>query len=531
MATIEELIAAKRAKGGPAVDPQVIASMPPVAGGGTRYTLAALNEEAAAVAAAPEGTRNDTLNMAAFRLGRYVGSGQLDGQTVADALTQAALAAGLGEAEIASTLRSGGLAGAARPKDVPEPWEPTQPPPTTVITPGVATTTTAQAEAETGTGTGAAGSDSGAGQERPSKEEQYARWRAGQVALQAEQLRISAEARDVVTLEKDQAAWSFPHHLPTLADELALPDEDTEYLIQDVLPVDANVLLTAQYKTGKTTMVLNLLRALADRTPFLGSLAVNLDPGTRVTYLNYEVGEGMIRRWFRAQGLAHPENVSLLNVRGHSLPVLRPHPRHQLVTYLKGTGARVLVVDPYARAFVGSGTDENDNMQAGAFLDAWDQIKEEAGIREMVMVTHTGRATDPSGRTRARGATRVDDWADVRWALTRDPERDTDRYLSASGRDVEWPDHLLTYDPLTRHLTATDGDRAQARRNRVEDAVVDVVLHNPGITSKALQAMVRERVESASQDVILGAVADARAHLRISVQAGPRGAKTYWANR
>lgn len=526
MASIEELIAAKRAKGGPTVDPQVIASMPPVAGGGTRYTLAALNEEAAAVAAAPEGTRNDTLNMAAFRLGRYVGSGQLDGQTVTDALTRAALDAGLGEAEIASTLRSGGLAGAARPKDAPEPWEPTQAPPTTVLTPDTLATPQAEAEA----GTVAAGSDSDAGQEQPSKEEQYAQWRARQVALQAEQLRISAEARDIVALEKDQAAWSFPEHLPTLADELALPDEDTEYLIQDVFPVDANVLLTAQYKTGKTTMVLNLLRALADRTAFLGSLAVNLEPGTRVTYLNYEVGEGMIRKWFRTQGLTHPENVSLLNVRGHSLPVLRDHPRRQLVDYLKDTGARVLVVDPYARAFVGSGTDENDNMQAGAFLDTWDQIKEEAGIREMLMVTHTGRATDPSGRTRARGATRVDDWADVRWALTRDPERDTDRYLSASGRDVEWPEHLLTYDPLTRHLTATDGDRVQVRRNRVEDAVVDVVRANPGITSKALEALVRDKVEEGvSATAFKAAVADARAHLLISSQPGARGSKTYWA--
>ena len=192
MASIEELIAAKRAKGGPTVDPQVIASMPPVAGGGTRYTLAALNEEAAAVAAAPEGTRNDTLNMAAFRLGRYVGSGQLDGQTVTDALTRAALAAGLGEAEIASTLRSGGLAGAAHPKDAPEPWEPTQAPPTTVLTPDTLATPQAEGDSDT------TGENDGQGL---SREEQYAQWRARQVVLQAEQLRISAEARDIVALE------------------------------------------------------------------------------------------------------------------------------------------------------------------------------------------------------------------------------------------------------------------------------------------------------------------------------------------
>lgn len=525
MASIEELIAAKRAKGGPTVDPQVIASMPPVAGGGTRYTLAALNEEAEAVAAAPEGTRNDTLNMAAFRLGRYVGSGQLDGQTVTDALTRAALAAGLGEAEIASTLRSGGLAGAARPKDAPEPWEPTQAPPTTVLTPDTLATPQAEAEA----GTVAAGSDSDAGQEQPSKEEQYAQWRAGQVALQAEQLRISAEARDIVSTERYLKTWRAPESLPSLADELALPDEEVAWRITDLLPVDANALLAAQYKTGKTTMVLNLLRSMADGDAFLSALKVER-PGGRVAYFNYEVSRGQMRRWMRLQGIRRPERIALLNLRGQQLPLVQPDVHKWVVEWLKANEATFWVVDPYARAFVGSGDSENDNMQAATFLDLLDQIKEEAGVRELVLVTHTGRSTDPSGRTRARGATRIDDWADERWLLTRDPDHDEDRYLEATGRDVNWPQHLLSFNPDTGHLSAGNTDRTQVRRSRLEDLVVDLVRQHPGIAARPLQEMVRERAGGASRQAIETAIADAKSGLRISGHPGPRGAKTFRVN-
>lgn len=525
MPSILDLIRQRRSAGQHAADPATIAAMPPVAGGGTPYGLAALNSEATAVAAAPEGTRNDQLNRSAFSLGQLVAAGALDAQTVTDALTRAARTAGLGDAEIASTLRSGGLAGAAQPRQIDDTWEPTQAPPTTVITPGMAAAPTPQAEA----GTVAAGSDSDAGQEQPSKEEQYAQWRAGQVALQAEQLRISAEARDIVSTERYLKTWRAPESLPSLADELALPDEEVAWRITDLLPVDANALLAAQYKTGKTTMVLNLLRSMADGDAFLSALKVER-PGGRVAYFNYEVSRGQMRRWMRLQGIRCPERIALLNLRGQQLPLVQPDVHKWVVEWLKANEATFWVVDPYARAFVGSGDSENDNMQAATFLDLLDQIKEEAGVRELVLVTHTGRSTDPSGRTRARGATRIDDWADERWLLTRDPDHDEDRYLEATGRDVNWPQHLLSFNPDTGHLSAGNTDRTQVRRSRLEDLVVDLVRQHPGIAARPLQEMVRERAGGASRQAIETAIADAKSGLRISGHPGPRGAKTFRVN-
>lgn len=83
------------------------------------YIQSALKNEIEKVAHAPEGTRNTTLNNAALKLGHYVGSGELDQQTVEDELLAAALRAGLCESEAKKTIESGIRKGKSEPKQVP----------------------------------------------------------------------------------------------------------------------------------------------------------------------------------------------------------------------------------------------------------------------------------------------------------------------------------------------------------------------------------------------------------------------------
>jgi Bifunctional DNA primase/polymerase, N-terminal len=93
----------------------------PVVGEGrlARYAHAALEREAAAVASAPEGQRNHTLNRAAYNLGTLVGAGAFDEAVVATSLAHAAESAGLGPREIMTTIRSGLSTGIAHPRQLP----------------------------------------------------------------------------------------------------------------------------------------------------------------------------------------------------------------------------------------------------------------------------------------------------------------------------------------------------------------------------------------------------------------------------
>src|SRR5262249_125364 len=65
----------------------------------TGYAEAALRAECVAVAHAPEGTRNTTLNRAAFNLSQLVAGGVLDGERVKRGLLAAATDCGLPEHE------------------------------------------------------------------------------------------------------------------------------------------------------------------------------------------------------------------------------------------------------------------------------------------------------------------------------------------------------------------------------------------------------------------------------------------------
>ncbi|MBG0814176.1 bifunctional DNA primase/polymerase [Planomonospora sp. ID82291] len=82
----------------------------------TRYALAALHGETERVRTAAPGSRNHTLNAAAFALGQLVGAGLLPRPLAEDALTSAGHAAGLPPREVAATIRSGLDAGQRRPR-------------------------------------------------------------------------------------------------------------------------------------------------------------------------------------------------------------------------------------------------------------------------------------------------------------------------------------------------------------------------------------------------------------------------------
>ncbi|GAT67815.1 DNA primase [Planomonospora sphaerica] len=82
----------------------------------TRYALAALRGESDRVKAATPGTRNHTLNAAAFALGQLVGAGALPRPLAEQALTDAGHTAGLSAREVAATVQSGLDAGQRRPR-------------------------------------------------------------------------------------------------------------------------------------------------------------------------------------------------------------------------------------------------------------------------------------------------------------------------------------------------------------------------------------------------------------------------------
>lgn len=324
------------------------------------------------------------------------------------------------------------------------------------------------------------------------------------VAAEVRRQQINKEARRQVASAEFASTWEEPPSFQTLTEELAVPDEPMRFRINRLLVAEGNAVLTAGFKAGKTTMCSNLLRSLADGDPFLNRFDVEV-PNGRVASFNYEVSPGQYKRWLRNIGIKNTDQVCLLNLRGHHLPLTDPQVEEWIVKWLTDRSVKVWIVDPFARAMVGCG-DENSNTDVGIVLDILDVIKRRAGVGELILPTHTGRGEQAAGAERARGATRLDDWADARWLLTVDDE--ARRFFRANGRDVDVDEELLTFDPDTGRLTMGGHDRRALKARDRGNEVVEWVREHPGLgfneiaaqmgrnrnrTLEALNAAIRER--------------------------------------
>jgi AAA domain len=457
----------------------------------TRYTQAALDGELANVRSATEGRRNDTLNEAAFNLGTFIASGDLERDHVTSELALAAYATGLTEPEVGKTIASGINGSSDKPRTIPKNGSEISPNLTVVSVNGQD------------------------GDQQLTAEQAIELHRQRLVVRELESQRARREASRILDAEEALKSFREPPSRFTLTEELAIVDPPVIYTIDRLLPAGGNVLLTAQYKTGKTTLVNNLARALADQSPFLGMFDVAGTDG-RVALWNYELSDRQYRQWLREAGIQKTGNVTVLNLRGYRMPVNVPNVENWIIRWLTEREVRIWVVDPFARAFTGSGTSENDNTEVGRFLDTLDVIKNRAGVTDLILPTHTGRAEFEQGEERARGATRLDDWADVRWILTKD-EEDV-RYFRATGRDVEVAEEKLTYHDTTRSLVFGGGDRRWEKRRRLEDSILQAVKDDPGTTQAAIV-----RAVGANRDNVISALAGLERVHKIRIEHGGKG--------
>ena len=346
---------------------------------------------------------------------------------------------------------------------------------------------------------------------------------------QVERIKIREEARDRVAAEKAEDTTILPP--VTLTDFLTQPEHPTRWLIENIFPYGGNVILAAEQKAGKSTMIGNLTRSLADSTPFLGAFPV--EQQERITIIDDELYPDTLRRWLRDQNITNTGAVQVHTMRGRlsTFNILDPHTRTKWASILHGT--QVLIIDCLRPILDALGLDEN--RQAGLFLNAVNELATEADIPSLVIVHHMGHQDGMNGaNNRARGDSRIQDWADVNWKLTKGKQRDGDlaadipRYFSANGRDVDQPQRRIMMDPTTRHLAITDESPKGTAARELEPIVLDYVDANPDQSQseicKALQGDGRGR------DSIIAALQVLVASGELIRETGARNAYRYRAN-
>nr|WP_238356984.1 AAA family ATPase [Kribbella italica] len=261
-----------------------------------------------------------------------------------------------------------------------------------------------------------------------------------------------------------------------MEDELAGPDEPVIWTVGQLHEKGTNTIITAAFKSGKTTLMQNLIRSLVDSEPFIGEHAMRELDG-RVAFWNFELPEAMVKRQFRKMKIRRLDNIWPVHLRGTRFDIMTDVAAEWTITELKRREIEVWIVDPFTRAFHGN---ENDNGEVGDFLERLDWIKSEAGVVDLFMPIHAGRAAEGmKGKERARGGSESDGWADNRWATSR---TDNKVYFRNDwGRSPEMPERLTELDPVTNLLTydALGLTRSQLSSAGTRAAILDYVRNHP----------------------------------------------------
>lgn len=350
-------------------------------------------------------------------------------------------------------------------------------------------------------------------------EHQGASDRTGAVLAELERLRVQREARRMLAAEERPAAAAPEPE--TLADLLASPPDEVTWRVRDWLPAGGRAVLSAQYKSGKTTMVGNLLRCLVDGDPWLGRWQVEPVAG-RVVVLDLEMSRGQLRGWLGDQRIRGADRVVVVPLRGAaaSLDLLDPATLTQWAQRLRSWDASVVVLDCLRPLMDALGLDES--RDAGRLLTALDELLRVAQVPEALVVHHMGHTSE-----RARGDSRIRDWPDVEWRLVRqDDDPASPRYVSAYGRDVDQREQTVSHDPTTRHLTVGEGSRADAADREASAAVLTALERADGpLTQRQVEAATRTVAPGVSREAVRRTVTALERAGSVQVTHGPRGAR------
>lgn len=196
-----------------------------------------------------------------------------------------------------------------------------------------------------------------------------------------------------------------PDDLPqpfTLAEVFEKPPAMAEVLIDGVLRQGHKMLLAGPSKAGKSFALMRLCVGIAEGYNWFGSRCKQ----GKVLYINMEIDTpSCINRFMKiysAMGLnhgAHPENITIWGLRGHSQPLSQL--TEKIITEAKHNYLAI-IIDPLYKVMDG---DENSNSDISRMVGQFDRIATETG--SSVIYAHhfaKGAGGDKAMIDRAAGA-------------------------------------------------------------------------------------------------------------------------------
>lgn len=305
---------------------------------------------------------------------------------------------------------------------------------------------------------------------RERQRQEAAAEREGAVEKRLNTLRINHEANRRLASEITRARqFDLPETGWTAQEFLEESEAPPEAVVEGLHYRGNNTLLVAQYKTGKTTLEINLAASIVDGKPFLGKFDTYM-PWGKVAFFNYEMDTKQFRHWLNGHDIENVDRIVPLNLRGYRLAFWDDEEMNRLAEWLLANEVGFIIMDPAARAWRGLVDNEGDNVQLSEFFGAIDELKRLADVSNFLLAVHTPRDADLD---RARGGGEIEAWPDGNWYYAKSRGSDT-RVLRAEGRDIDLPETAMEFDKATRTLTAV-GTTVDAKFEQGVRMAIDLI--------------------------------------------------------
>jgi predicted ATP-dependent serine protease len=260
----------------------------------------------------------------------------------------------------------------------------------------------------------------------------------------------------------------------TASEDCREGDGETDYLVENLVPKDSMILLTARPKVGKTTYLLRLTKSLIQGTDFLGSETEQ----TGVLYLTEQRLSSFKSEYVFECGLEDSEHLHYAS-EGDTLGTDLEELMRRAVFAAHETDAELLILDTF-QSFSGlKGEEENSSGAVKTVLQTVRKYCSVIGLT--VIVVHHDRKSGGSVTQAGRGSNVFSGEPDAVFSLRKDSKQDNARQLLSKGRfsDIPEKQRIALQDGEYRVL----GSSAPGRDSTTK-AVLDAL---PGSKDEALK--------------------------------------------
>ena len=227
----------------------------------------------------------------------------------------------------------------------------------------------------------------------------------------------------------------------TVEEILSQENTDEEWIWESIIRANTVNIISGDESSGKTTLMINLCKAISDEEEFLGMKTSR----HKILYISSEMSGRDISMIFEKIGLKNRDNVKVLELHEDPLTMLG----------YSVMDADLIVIDLFIQILINEGKDPNVYKDVN---ELYATLRKGSSFRDktIILVHHLNKLGEINGSVSLGGA------SDTRMILSMPKGRRlSERKLSVYGKNVEQKDINIHFDFPSRAMTLSDGSESE----------------------------------------------------------------------